>query len=41
MGTLEWKKYDVFGAVLVPMEFGEPHQIGLRILNRGHWACDL
>lgn len=41
MGILEWKKYDVFGGVLVPMEFGEPQQIGFRIPNRGPWACDL
>lgn len=35
MGILERKKYDVFGVVLVPMEFGEPQQIGFRIPNRG------
>lgn len=38
MGILEWKKYDVSGGVLVPMEFGESQQIGFRILNRAHWT---
>lgn len=41
MGILEWKKYNIFEGVLVPVESGDPQQRGFRILDRGHWAYDL
>lgn len=41
MSIFEWKKYNIFGGVLVPTVSGDPQQRGFKILHKEHWAYDL